>query len=224
MFMAATMIALMLLHVSFVHAESLAITGSVKARVLFRGPVPPPTIIEIDRDPETCGTTAAIQSLLVHPSSGGLKNAIDWGCRPYGESVWTGKPAAVAGAPITDLVSNYGNHHWSSGIAETDHIETGQQRMAQPHPGVRHERVQEREAPARHDERDGGELHRSHHDPRLLRVLAEHQRALGPAGCRDSGGAWAGICAAIATRAPGDVRPLRPHAAVRTDGSLGDGH
>ena len=40
--------------------------------------------------------------------------------------------ASVAGAPITDLVSNYGNHHWSSGIAETDHIETGQQRMAVP--------------------------------------------------------------------------------------------
>ena len=40
--------------------------------------------------------------------------------------------AGVAGAPITDLISNYGNHHWSSGIAETDHIETGQQRMAVP--------------------------------------------------------------------------------------------
>src|SRR6184192_2781016 len=40
--------------------------------------------------------------------------------------------AAVAGAPITDLVSNYCNHHWSSGIAETDHIETGQQRMEVP--------------------------------------------------------------------------------------------
>jgi dipeptidyl aminopeptidase/acylaminoacyl peptidase len=40
--------------------------------------------------------------------------------------------AAVAGAPITDLISNYGNHHWSSGIAETDHIETGQQRMVVP--------------------------------------------------------------------------------------------
>jgi dipeptidyl aminopeptidase/acylaminoacyl peptidase len=40
--------------------------------------------------------------------------------------------AAIAGAPITDLVSNYGNHHWSSGIAETDHIETGQQRMEVP--------------------------------------------------------------------------------------------
>jgi dienelactone hydrolase len=40
--------------------------------------------------------------------------------------------AAAAGAPITNLVSNYGNHHWSSGIAETDHIETGQQRMEVP--------------------------------------------------------------------------------------------
>jgi dipeptidyl aminopeptidase/acylaminoacyl peptidase len=40
--------------------------------------------------------------------------------------------AAVAGAPITNLVSNYGNHHWTSGIAETDHIETGQQRMQVP--------------------------------------------------------------------------------------------
>lgn len=37
--------------------------------------------------------------------------------------------AAVAGAPIIDLVSYYGDHHWSSGIAETDHIETGQERM-----------------------------------------------------------------------------------------------
>mgnify|MGYP003578099029 FL=1 len=40
--------------------------------------------------------------------------------------------APVAGAPITNLVSNYGSHHWSSGIAETDHIETGQQRMEAP--------------------------------------------------------------------------------------------
>jgi dipeptidyl aminopeptidase/acylaminoacyl peptidase len=40
--------------------------------------------------------------------------------------------AGVAGAPITNLVSNYGNHHWLSGLAETDHIETGQQRMEVP--------------------------------------------------------------------------------------------
>jgi len=40
--------------------------------------------------------------------------------------------AAVSGAGISDHISNYGNHHWSSGIAETDHIETGQQRMVVP--------------------------------------------------------------------------------------------
>ena len=40
--------------------------------------------------------------------------------------------AAVAGAPITDLVSYYGDHHWGTGIAETDHIETGQERMVVP--------------------------------------------------------------------------------------------
>jgi dipeptidyl aminopeptidase/acylaminoacyl peptidase len=40
--------------------------------------------------------------------------------------------ASVAGAPIVNLVSNYGNFHWDNGIAETDHIETGQQRMEVP--------------------------------------------------------------------------------------------
>jgi dipeptidyl aminopeptidase/acylaminoacyl peptidase len=40
--------------------------------------------------------------------------------------------AAVSGAGISNLISNYGNGHWSSGIAETDHIETGQQRMVVP--------------------------------------------------------------------------------------------
>jgi len=30
--------------------------------------------------------------------AGALKNAIDWASRPYGESAWTGKPAAVMGA------------------------------------------------------------------------------------------------------------------------------
>lgn len=40
--------------------------------------------------------------------------------------------AAVSGAGISNLISNYGSHHFASGIAETDHIETGQQRMVVP--------------------------------------------------------------------------------------------
>ncbi|HNY64650.1 MAG TPA: NADPH-dependent FMN reductase [Deltaproteobacteria bacterium] len=30
--------------------------------------------------------------------SGVLKNAIDWGTRPYGDNAWAGKPAAIMGA------------------------------------------------------------------------------------------------------------------------------
>ena len=37
--------------------------------------------------------------------------------------------AAVAGAPLTDLVSMYGSVYWNSGIPETGHYETGQERM-----------------------------------------------------------------------------------------------
>jgi chromate reductase len=34
---------------------------------------------------------------------GVLKNAIDWASRPYGESVWLGRPAAVMGASVGGL-------------------------------------------------------------------------------------------------------------------------
>jgi chromate reductase len=29
-----------------------------------------------------------------------LKNAIDWASRPYGDSAWSGKPAAIMGASV----------------------------------------------------------------------------------------------------------------------------
>ena len=31
---------------------------------------------------------------------GALKNAIDWASRPYGDSAWSGKPAAIMGASV----------------------------------------------------------------------------------------------------------------------------
>ncbi len=41
---------------------------------------------------------------------GGLKNAIDVGSRPYGSSVWSGKPAAVVSAS-TGAVGGFGANH-----------------------------------------------------------------------------------------------------------------
>jgi chromate reductase len=42
---------------------------------------------------------------------GGLKNAIDWASRPYGGSVWQGKPAAIMGASVGSLGTARAQYH-----------------------------------------------------------------------------------------------------------------
>ncbi len=43
--------------------------------------------------------------------SGVLKNAIDWGSRPYGDSAWDGKPAAIMGASLGTLGTARAQYH-----------------------------------------------------------------------------------------------------------------
>ena len=43
--------------------------------------------------------------------SGVLKNAIDWASRPFGESAWTGKPAALMGASPGSLGTARAQYH-----------------------------------------------------------------------------------------------------------------
>lgn len=42
---------------------------------------------------------------------GVLKNAIDWGSRPYGQNLWEGKPTAVMGASIGAIGTFGAQHH-----------------------------------------------------------------------------------------------------------------
>ena len=42
---------------------------------------------------------------------GVLKNAIDWGSRPYGDNSWTGKPAAITGASLGIFGSARAQYH-----------------------------------------------------------------------------------------------------------------
>lgn len=42
---------------------------------------------------------------------GVLKNAIDWASRPYGDSAWSGKPAAIMGASIGALGTARAQYH-----------------------------------------------------------------------------------------------------------------
>lgn len=42
---------------------------------------------------------------------GVLKNAIDWASRPYGDSAWLGKPAAVMGATVGQIGTARAQYH-----------------------------------------------------------------------------------------------------------------
>ncbi len=42
---------------------------------------------------------------------GVLKNAIDWASRPYGDSAWNGKPAAIMGASIGAIGTARAQYH-----------------------------------------------------------------------------------------------------------------
>ena len=48
---------------------------------------------------------------------GGLKNAIDVGSRPYGQSAWNGKPAAVISTSIGAMGGFGANHHLRQSLA-----------------------------------------------------------------------------------------------------------
>lgn len=42
---------------------------------------------------------------------GALKNAIDWASRPYGDSAWLGKPAAILGVSVGNLGTARAQYH-----------------------------------------------------------------------------------------------------------------
>jgi chromate reductase len=72
---------------------------------------PPEKVVELKRR-----VLAADAILFVTPEynysiPGVLKNAIDWASRPYGESVWNGKPAAIMGASIGMLGTARAQYH-----------------------------------------------------------------------------------------------------------------
>ena len=61
---------------------------------------------------------------------GVLKNAIDHGSRPYGESVWEGKPAGVIGVSIGSIGTAVAQQHLRNGLAYLDTTISGSSTMA----------------------------------------------------------------------------------------------
>ncbi len=61
---------------------------------------PPASVLEIKRRVQAADAILFATPEYNYSIPGGLKNAIDWVSRPYGESVWLGKPTAIMGASI----------------------------------------------------------------------------------------------------------------------------
>lgn len=60
---------------------------------------------------------------------GVLKNAIDWGSRPYGQNLWDKKPAALLGASISSVGTFGAQHHLRQVLAYLNMNVLGQPEM-----------------------------------------------------------------------------------------------
>ncbi len=60
---------------------------------------------------------------------GVLKNAIDWGSRPYGQNLWDKKPAAVLGASVGSIGTFGAQHHLRQVLAYLNMHTLGQPEM-----------------------------------------------------------------------------------------------
>lgn len=72
---------------------------------------PPAAVVEFKR--QILAADAILFSTPEYNYSvpGGLKNAIDWASRPYGESAWQGKPAAIMGVSVGSLGTARAQYH-----------------------------------------------------------------------------------------------------------------
>ena len=61
---------------------------------------PPSSVLELKKRIRCADALLIVTPEYNYSIPGVLKNAIDWACRPYGESAWSGKAAAIMGASL----------------------------------------------------------------------------------------------------------------------------
>ncbi|MBI1764040.1 MAG: NAD(P)H-dependent oxidoreductase [Acidobacteria bacterium] len=61
---------------------------------------PPAKVVELKRRIRAADAILFVTPEYNYSIPGVLKNAIDWASRPYGDSAWNGKPAALMGASV----------------------------------------------------------------------------------------------------------------------------
>jgi chromate reductase len=72
---------------------------------------PPPRVSELKRRIREADAILFVTPEYNYSVPGVLKNAIDWASRPYGDSAWNGKPAAIMGASPGALGTARAQYH-----------------------------------------------------------------------------------------------------------------
>ncbi len=73
--------------------------------------MPPAVVVEFKRRIEDADAILFATPEYNYSLPGGLKNAIDWASRPFGQSAWAGKPAAIMGASVGSLGTARAQYH-----------------------------------------------------------------------------------------------------------------
>ena len=72
---------------------------------------PPEKVVELKRRIREADAVLFVTPEYNYSIPGVLKNAIDWASRPYGDSAWSGKPAAVMGASVGAIGTARAQYH-----------------------------------------------------------------------------------------------------------------
>jgi chromate reductase len=72
---------------------------------------PPEKVVELKRHIRESDAVLFVTPEYNYSIPGVLKNAIDWASRPYGDSAWSGKPAAIMGASTGRIGTARAQYH-----------------------------------------------------------------------------------------------------------------
>lgn len=72
---------------------------------------PPAKVAELKTKVRAADAILFVTPEYNYSVSGVLKNAIDWGSRPYGDSAWNGKPVAIMSASVGALGGARAQYH-----------------------------------------------------------------------------------------------------------------
>jgi chromate reductase, NAD(P)H dehydrogenase (quinone) len=72
---------------------------------------PPAKVVELKRRILEADAVLIVTPEYNYSVPGVLKNAIDWASRPYGDSAWNGKPAAIMGASVGAIGTARAQYH-----------------------------------------------------------------------------------------------------------------